>query len=196
MNDLGCDFYVFSGHKLYGPSGVGILYMKDKWFEELDPYQGGGSMIDKVEIDQTEYARGYEKFEAGTPPIVQVIGLGSSYDFLNNYDLKKIFNYEKELYNYTFEKLNTLDGITIYGQSDKKGAILAFNIKNIHTNDIAMVLDQHNIAIRTGHHCAQPLMKKLNTDFTARVSFGIYNDKNDVDCFIEAIKETKKFFGR
>ena len=120
--------------------------------------------------------------------------MGSSFDFLNTYDLKKIFDYEKELYEYTFEKLNSLDDIIIYGQSDKKGAILTFNIKNIHANDIAMILDQYNIAIRTGHHCAQPLMKKLNTDFTARVSFGIYNDKNDVDCFIEAIKETKKFF--
>ena len=194
INDLGCDFYVFSGHKLYGPSGVGVLYMKDKWFEELGPYQGGGSMIDKVEIEQTKYASGYEKYEAGTPPIVQVIGLGSSFDFLNNYDLKKVFDYEKELYEYTFEKLNSLDDIIIYGQSDKKGAILTFNLKNVHANDVAMILDQYNIAIRTGHHCAQPLMKKLKTDSTARVSFGIYNDKKDVDFFVEAIKETKKFF--
>ena len=194
IKDLDCDFYVFSGHKLYGPSGVGVLYMKDKWFEELGPYQGGGSMIDRVEIDQTKFAKGYEKYEAGTPPIVQVIGLGSSFDFLNTYDLKKIFDYEKELYEYTFEKLNSLDDIIIYGQSDKKGAILTFNIKNIHANDVAMILDQYNIAIRTGHHCAQPLMKKLQTDSTARVSFGIYNDKKDVDFFIEAIKETKKFF--
>ena len=194
IKDLDCDFYVFSGHKLYGPSGVGVLYMKDKWFEELGPYQGGGSMIDRVEIDQTKFAKGYEKYEAGTPPIVQVIGLGSSFDFLNTYDLKKIFDYEKELYEYTFEKLNSLDDIIIYGQSDKKGAILTFNIKNIHANDVAMILDQYNIAIRTGHHCAQPLMNKLQTDSTARVSFGIYNDKKDVDFFIEAIKETKKFF--
>ena len=192
--NLGCDFYVFSGHKIYGPSGVGVLYMKDKWFDTLGPYQGGGSMIEKVEIDQTTFAKGFQKFEAGTPPIVQVIGLGASLDFLNQYELKEIFNYEKELYDYAHEKLSFLNEITIYGQSNQKGAILTFNIKNIHPNDIAMILDQKNIAIRTGHHCAQPLMKKLNTNSTARVSFGIYNNEKDVDYFIDAIKETKNFF--
>ena len=194
VENLGCDFYVFSGHKIYGPSGVGVLYMKDKWFDKLDPYQGGGSMIEKVEIDQTTFAKGFQKFEAGTPPIVQVIGLGASLDFLNQYELKEIFNYEKELYDYAHEKLSFLNEITIYGQSNQKGAILTFNIKNIHPNDIAMILDQKNIAIRTGHHCAQPLMKKLNTNSTARVSFGIYNNEKDVDYFIDAIKETKNFF--
>ena len=192
--NLDCDFYVFSGHKLYGPTGVGVLYMKDKWFDVLDPYQGGGSMIDKVEIDNTTYASGFQKFEAGTPPIVQVIGLGASLDFLNQYDLEKIFNYEKELYEYAFEKLSLLNDVAIYGQAKNKGAILTFNINDIHANDIAMILDQHNVAIRTGHHCAQPLLKKLNLQSTARASFGIYNNKNDVDLFIEAINETKKFF--
>ena len=192
--NLDCDFYVFSGHKLYGPTGVGVLYMKDKWFDLLDPYQGGGSMIDKVEIDKTTYASGFQKFEAGTPPIVQVIGLGASLDFLNQYDLEKIFNYEKELYEYAFEKLSLLNDVAIYGQAKNKGAILTFNINDIHANDIAMILDQHNVAIRTGHHCAQPLLKKLNLQSTARASFGIYNNKNDVDLFIEAINETKKFF--
>ncbi len=151
-------------------------------------------MIEKVEIDQTTFAKGFQKFEAGTPPIVQVIGLGASLDFLNQYELKEIFNYEKELYDYAHEKLSFLNEITIYGQSNQKGAILTFNIKNIHPNDIAMILDQKNIAIRTGHHCAQPLMKKLNTNSTARVSFGIYNNEKDVDYFIDAIKETKNFF--
>ena len=192
--NLGCDFYVFSGHKIYGPSGVGVLYMKDKWFDTLGPYQGGGSMIEKVEIYQTTFAKGFQKFEAGTPPIVQVIGLGASLDFLNQYKLNEIFNYEKELYNYAYEKLNSLHNISIYGQSNQKGAILAFNIKDIHPNDAAMILDQKNIAIRTGHHCAQPLMKRLNINSTARVSFGIYNNEKDVDFFIEAIKETKNFF--
>ena len=194
VDNLGCDFYVFSGHKIYGPTGVGVLYMKDQWFDKLNPYQGGGSMIKKVEIDKTTYAKGFQKFEAGTPPIVQVIGLGASLDFINQFKLKEIFNYEKELYDYTYEKLNSLNDITIYGHSKEKGAILAFNINNIHPNDIAVILDQKNIAIRTGHHCAQPLMKRLNIDSTARASFGIYNNKSDVDCFIEAIKETKKFF--
>ena len=191
--NLDCDFYVFSGHKLYGPTGVGVLYMKDKWFDVLDPYQGGGSMIDKVEIDKTTYASGFQKFEAGTPPIVQVIGLGASLDFLNQYDLEKIFNYEKELYEYAFEKLSLLNDVAIYGQAKNKGAILTFNINDIHANDIAMILDQHNVAIRTGHHCAQPLLKKLNLQSTARASFGIYNNKNDVDAFIDSLKEAKKF---
>ena len=112
VDNLGCDFYVFSGHKIYGPTGVGVLYMKDQWFDKLNPYQGGGSMIKKVEIDKTTYAKGFQKFEAGTPPIVQVIGLGASLDFINQFKLKEIFNYEKELYDYTYEKLNSLNDIT------------------------------------------------------------------------------------
>ena len=193
MQELDCDFYVYSGHKLYGPSGVGVLYMKDQWLDKLGPYQGGGSMIDEVKIDKTVYAKGFQKFEAGTPPIVQVIGLGSSYDFINSFDLNKIYKYEKELYDYTLDKIRSINDVIIYGKSNKKGAILTFNIKNIHPNDIAIILDQKNIAIRTGHHCAQPLMKKLNITSSARASFGIYNEKKDVDVFIEGIKEAKKF---
>ena len=196
VTNLGCDFYVFSGHKLYGPTGIGVLYMKDKWFDKLGPYQGGGSMIDKVEINQTSYATGFQKYEAGTPPIVQVIGLGSSIDFLNEYDLDEIFVYEKELYNYAYEKIKSFNDVIIYGESKNKGGILTFNLKSIHANDIALFLDQHNVAIRTGHHCAQPLMKKLNVASTARVSFGIYNDKNDIDHFIESLNETKKILNK
>jgi len=193
VQNLGCDFYVFSGHKLYGPSGVGVLYMKQKWFDQLDPYQGGGSMIDKVDFKLTTYAKGYQKFEAGTPPIVPVVGLGTSIEFLNQYDLNEIFEYEKNLYEYMEDKIKSLNDIEIYGQSKNKGSILTFNIKNIHASDIALILDQHDIAIRTGHHCAQPLMKKLQVTSTARASFGIYNNKNDVDCFVESLKESKKF---
>ena len=194
LQNIGCDFYVFSGHKLYGPTGVGVLYMKDKWFEKLGPYQGGGSMIDKVEIYETKYARGFQKYEAGTPPIVQVIGLGASIDFLDQYNLEEVFTYEKDLHNYAEEKLKSLNYVTTYGHSEDKGAIITFNLDNIHASDIAMILDQDNIAIRTGHHCAQPLMKKLNVNATARLSFGIYNDKNDVDCFIDSLDKTYKFF--
>ena len=194
IKDLGCDFYVFSGHKLYGPSGVGVLYMKEKWFDQLGPYQGGGSMIDTVEIDHTSFAKGFQKYEAGTPPIVQVIGLGASFDFLNEYNLNEVFKYEKELYDYAIEKMRSLNNLYIYGQSPQKGAILTFNIKDIHPNDIAMILDQKKICIRTGHHCAQPLLKKLEISSSARASIGIYNDKSDVDFFIEAIKDAIKFF--
>ena len=194
VRDLDCDFYVYSGHKMYGPSGVGILYMKDQWFDQFDPYQGGGSMIDNVDFVKTTYAKGNQKFEAGTPPIVQVIGLGTSYDFISQFNLQKIFYYEKELYEYAVDKLRSFNNVHIIGHSKNKGAILSFNIDNMHPNDIGLILDQHNVAIRTGHHCAQPLLKKLNLNATARASFGIYNNKNDIDCFIEAIKETINFF--
>ena len=192
MDDLNCDFYVYSGHKLYGPTGVGVLYMKNKWFEKLEPYQGGGAMIDKVDIDSTTFASGFQKFEAGTPPIVQVIGLGSSFDFLNQYNLDDVFNHEKNLYNITYEKLKSINDLIVYGDLDEKGGILTFNISNINANDIALFLDQHGVAIRTGHHCAQPLMKKFNVNSTARISFGIYNDEKDIDHFIDSLSETRK----
>jgi len=194
VSNLDCDFYVYSGHKLYGPSGVGVLYMKSQWFELFNPYQGGGSMIENVDFAKTTFATGYHKFEAGTPPIAQVIGLGASYDFISRFKLKEVFDYEKDLYEYAVEKLKFLNDVKIIGHSNDKGAILSFTIDNIHPNDIGMILDQFNVAIRTGHHCAQPLLKKLNLNATARASFGIYNTKDDVDKFIDAIKETKKFF--
>ncbi len=194
VKELDCDFYVYSGHKLYGPTGVGVLYMKDKWFDLFDPYQGGGSMIDKVDIDKTTFAKGFQKFEAGTPPIVQVIGLGASYDFISNFDLRKVLSYEKDLYNYAVEKIRSFNDINIIGHSEDKGGILTFVFDKIHSNDVSMILDQHNVAIRSGHHCAQPLLDKFNINSTARASFGIYNDKKDVDSFIEALKDTKNFF--
>ena len=193
VSELNCDFYVFSGHKLYGPSGVGVLYMKDKWFDKFDPYQGGGSMIDKVEIDNTTFAKGFQKFEAGTPPIAQVIGLGTSIDFINSLDLDKVSKYENELHNYAIEELKSIDDISIYGKSINKGAIISFNLSDIHANDLAIILDQNNVAIRTGHHCAQPLMNYLNITSSARASFGVYNNKNDIDIFIDSLIKAKKF---
>ena len=193
VTDLDCDFYVFSGHKLYGPSGVGVLYMKERWFDDLDPYQGGGSMIDNVDIQQTNYAKGFQKFEAGTPPIAEVIGLNASIEFVTSLNLKKIFIHEKELHDYTLDKLKNINNLNVYGNGLNKGAIISFNISDIHANDLAMILDQKNVAIRTGHHCAQPLMKYLNITFSARASFGVYNNKNDVDLFIDSLVEAKKF---
>jgi len=193
VTDLDCDFYVFSGHKLYGPSGVGVLYMKERWFDDLDPYQGGGSMIDNVDIQQTTYAKGFQKFEAGTPPIAEVIGLNASIEFVTSLNLKKIFIHEKELHDYTLDKLKNINNLNVYGNGLNKGAIISFNISNIHANDLAMILDQKNVAIRTGHHCAQPLMKYLNITFSARASFGVYNNKNDVDLFVNSLVEAKKF---
>ena len=193
VTDLDCDFYVFSGHKLYGPSGVGVLYMKERWFDDLDPYQGGGSMIDNVDIQQTDYAKGFQKFEAGTPPIAEVIGLNASIEFVTSLNLKKIFIHEKELHDYTLDKLKNINNLNVYGNGLNKGAIISFNISDIHANDLAMILDQKNVAIRTGHHCAQPLMKYLNITFSARASFGVYNNKNDVDLFVNSLVEAKKF---
>jgi len=193
VTDLDCDFYVFSGHKLYGPSGIGVLYMKERWFDDLDPYQGGGSMIDNVDIHQTTYAKGFQKFEAGTPPIAEVIGLEASIEFVTSLNLKKIFMHEKELHDYALDKLKEINSLNVYGSGLIKGAIISFNISDIHANDLAMILDQKNVAIRTGHHCAQPLMKYLNIAFSARVSFGVYNNKNDVDLFVNSLVEAKKF---
>ena len=193
VTDLDCDFYVFSGHKLYGPSGIGVLYMKERWFDDLDPYQGGGSMIDNVDIHQTTYAKGFQKFEAGTPPIAEVIGLEASIEFVTSLNLKKIFMHEKELHDYTLDKLKNINNLNVYGNGLNKGAIISFNILDIHANDLAMILDQKNVAIRTGHHCAQPLMKYLNITFSARASFGVYNNKNDVDLFVNSLADAKKF---
>ena len=151
-------------------------------------------MIENVDFVKTTFATGFHRFEAGTPPIAQVIGLGASYDFISRFKLKEIFDYEKDLYEYAVEKMKLFNDVKIIGHSNDKGAILSFVIDNIHPNDIGMILDQFNVAIRTGHHCAQPLLKKLNINATARASFGIYNTKDDVDKFIDAIKETKKFF--
>ena len=190
---IDCDFYVFSAHKLYGPSGIGVLYMKEKWFEQFNPYQGGGSMIEDVDIQQTTYARGFQKFEAGTPPIAEAIGMGASIDFVTSLNLKNIFKYETELHDYTIDKLKSYKDIVIYGSSLLKGSIISFNILGVHANDLAMILDQKNIAIRTGHHCAQPLMKYLNIVSSARASFGIYNNKKDADVFVDSLIDAKKF---
>jgi len=191
--DLDCDFYVFSGHKLYGPSGLGVLYMKDRWFEDFNPYQGGGSMIEKVDIDKTIFAKGFDKFEAGTPPIAEVIGLGASIDYINSLGLNEIFEHEKKIYNNTLEKLHSLNDIEIYGNYKKSSAIISFNIPGLHASDLAMILDQRNVAIRTGHHCAQPLMKYLNITSSARLSIGIYNNISDSNLFVDSLLEAKKF---
>ncbi len=192
LKDIDPDFYVFSAHKMYGPSGLGILYMKDKWIESFTPYQGGGQMINNVDIDKSTYANGYEKFEAGTPPIAPVIGFSSSLNFISQVDPNIIYNHEMTLHDYAYEKLSGLNNIKIYGPSDNKGAIISFNIDGVHNSDLGAMLDKKNIAIRTGHHCCQPLMKHLNVTGTSRVSFGVYNTKEDVDYLVDSIKEIIK----
>tara|TARA_B100000700_G_C15037238_1_gene853406 strand:- start:804 stop:2006 length:1203 start_codon:yes stop_codon:yes gene_type:complete len=191
IKELDPDFYVFSAHKLYGPSGLGILYMKDKWLNDFSPYQGGGSMIDNVDMSETKFATGNQKFEAGTPPIAQVIGLAASLNFLKSLDMEKIFIYENNLTKYAIEKFQSMNDINLYSNIENSGSILSFNIEGLHHNDVALLLDKKNIAIRSGHHCAQPLMKRLNITGSARASFGIYNNKQDVDYLIESIKDIK-----
>ena len=186
------DFYVFSAHKLYGPSGLGILYMKSKWIDRLGPYQGGGSMIKNVEIDSSTYLSGSQKFEAGTPPIAEVIGLSSSLDFINEVGIDKIYEYEHELTHYAYNKMIKNNDIKIYGDFSNQTSIISFNIEGVHFNDLAMLLDKKNIAIRTGHHCAQPFMKLLKITGNARMSVGIYNTKDDIDYFVNSLNAVKK----
>ena len=192
LKNLDPDFYVFSAHKMYGPSGLGVLYMKDKWIDEFTPYQGGGQMIHDVDIDKSTYANGYEKFEAGTPPIAPVIGFSSSLNFMKEVDPNVIYDYEMKLHDYAYEKLSKFNNIKILGSNKNKGAIISFNIEGIHNSDLGAMLDKKNIAIRTGHHCCQPLMKHFNVTGTSRISFGVYNTKDDVDYLVNSIHEITK----
>ncbi len=191
LRELDPDFYVFSAHKLYGPSGLGILYMKDEWIDKLGPYQGGGSMIKKVETDSSTYLDGFQKFEAGTPPIAEVIGLSSSIDFINEVGIDNIYEFENNLTLYAYDQLKKNNDIIIYGNFKNQTSIISFNLDGVHFNDLAMLLDKKNIAIRTGHHCAQPFMKYFNIQGNARMSVGVYNTKDDIDYFIKSIDEVK-----
>ena len=196
LKEIDPDFYVFSAHKLYGPSGLGILYMKDKWIDRLSPYQGGGSMIKEVEIEKSSYLEGYGKFEAGTPPIAQVIGLNACIDFINEIGIENIYSHENKLTKYAYKKLKNLksNNIQIHCNPLNVNSILSFSLDGINANDIGILLNNKNIAIRTGHHCAQPLMKKLDITGSARLSFGIYNNYDDIDNFIESLEFVINFF--
>ena len=191
LRELDPDFYVFSAHKLYGPSGLGILYMKDEWIDKLGPYQGGGSMIKNVETDSSTYLDGFQKFEAGTPPIAEVIGLSSSLDFINEFGIENIYKFENNLTQYAYEQMKKNNDIKIYGDFKNQTSIISFNLVGVHFNDLAMLLDKKNIAIRTGHHCAQPFMKYFKISGNARMSIGVYNTKDDIDYFIKSIDEVK-----
>jgi len=194
VQELGCDFYVFSGHKIYGPSGVGVLYGKKIWLDKLPPYQGGGDMIESVSFEKTTFAEIPQKYEAGTPPIAQVIGLGVAINYITSIGLESIKSYEKFLYNYAYEKMLNIPNINIIGHSDSKGAIISFTMNNAHPSDIATILDQEGVAIRTGHHCTQPLMKRLGIAQTARASFGLYNTIEDIDQLLISLEKVNNFF--
>ncbi|WP_374401095.1 aminotransferase class V-fold PLP-dependent enzyme [Flavobacterium sp.] len=188
---LDCDFYVFSGHKVCGPTGVGILYGKEEWLRKLPPYQGGGEMIAEVTFEKTTYADLPHKFEAGTPNIEGGIVLGTAIDYMNAIGFENIAAYEQELLDYGTKRLQEIDGLTIYGTSENKASVISFNIDGIHPYDIGTIIDKLGIAVRTGHHCAQPIMSFFNIPGTIRASFAFYNTKEEIDIFVEAVKKAQ-----
>ena len=194
MQELDCDFYAFSGHKLYGPSGIGVLYGKENLLDELPPFLGGGGMINEVTFEKTTYASLPGKFEAGTPPLVEAYGLGVAIDYVEQIGMSNIEKYENELTLYADQKISELDFVKTYSESKHKTSIISFNLNDIHAHEVASFLDVEGIAVRAGHHCCQPLMKLLNVPATSRLSFGIYNDKSEVDIFVEALIKCKNFF--
>jgi cysteine desulfurase/selenocysteine lyase len=195
VRDLDCEFYAFSGHKLYGPSGVGVLYGKQGLLEAMPPYQGGGDMIRKVTFEETEYNTLPYKFEAGTPSIADVIGLGAAIDYLNTVGMENIAAYEAELLDYATEQAQLIKGLRIIGEAEHKGAILSFVLDRIHPHDIGTMLDSLGIAVRAGHHCTMPVMDFFRIPATARASFAMYNTKEEIDVLIQGIDSIIKVFG-
>ena len=194
MQELGCDFYAVSCHKMYGPNGLGILYGKKKWLDSFPPYQGGGGMINEVKKDKVTYAETPVKFEAGTGQTAEVVGFSESIDFINNIGIKNILEHENNIMEYGIEKLKKDNSINIIGDPKERGSVISFTINGIHPHDIATILDEDGVAIRAGHHCCQILHDKLGLAATARASLGIYNTKEDMDILCQAIKNCKKIF--
>ncbi|TWI60082.1 cysteine desulfurase [Halalkalibacter nanhaiisediminis] len=194
VQDLNCDFFAFSGHKMGGPTGIGVLYGKKELLDKMEPIEFGGEMIDFVGLQESTWKELPWKFEGGTPIIAGAIGLGAAIDFLNEIGLEEIEKYEHELAGYALERLSEIDGMTIYGPKHRAG-LVTFNIDDVHPHDVATVLDTEGIAVRAGHHCAQPLMKWLEVSATARASFYVYNTKEDVDALVAGLVKTKEYFG-
>lgn len=200
---LDCDFYAFSGHKMYGPTGIGVLYGKEEWLEKLPPYQGGGEMIDKVSWERTTFERLPFKFEAGTPDYIATHGLAAAIDYLDAVGLDQVEAHEQELTRYCMQQLQTIDGIKIYGPqlsppssllSPLRDAVVSFNVGQIHHLDLGTLLDRLGIAVRTGHHCAQPLMQRLGVSGTVRASFALYNTKEEIDALVAGIRRVSQMF--
>jgi cysteine desulfurase/selenocysteine lyase len=199
---MDCDFFAFSGHKMYGPTGIGVLYGKEEWLEKLPPYQGGGEMIDKVTWEKTTFERLPFKFEAGTPDYVATHGLATAIDYIESIGFEAIQQNEQELTRYCMEQLLTIEGMKIYGPnlmsgpdpSIKKDAVVSFNVGDIHHLDMGTLLDRLGIAVRTGHHCAQPLMDRLGISGTVRASFALYNTKEEVDALVAGIRRVSQMF--
>ncbi len=191
---LDCDFYVFSGHKLYGPTGIGVLYGKRKLLEAMPPYQGGGDMISSVTFEKTLYNKLPYKFEAGTPDVSGAIAFGAAIDYVSNIGLERIAAHEEKLLGYATQALSSISGLRLIGTAKAKAAVLSFVMENIHPHDIGTVLDQQGIAIRTGHHCAQPLMQRFGVEATARASFALYNTQEEVDALVAGIHKVQEVF--
>ena len=194
VQELDCDFYAFSGHKMCGPTGIGALYGRAKLLEKMQPYQGGGDMILSVSFEKTTYNVIPHKFEAGTPPIMAAIGLGAAIDYLNGIGVEKIEAYEQQLLNYATERISALKGVRIIGRAKHKAAVLSFEIDGVHPHDVGTILNEDGIAIRTGHHCAQPVMHFYGVPATARASFAFYNTKQEIDKLVDGIRKVQEMF--
>jgi len=195
MQDMGCDFFCFTGHKIYGPNGVGCLWAKAEILDMMPPYQGGGDMIETVSFDKgTTFKTGAAKFEAGTPAIAEVIALGVAIDYISNIGLSNIAAHEGKLLTYMMAQLNDIEGLTIYGTAPNKVGVMSFTADWAHTSDIAMILDQCNVAVRTGHHCCMPLMERFGIDGTVRASLGLYSNENDIDKLVSGLNKAKGMF--
>lgn len=194
MQDLDAEFFAFSGHKVYGPTGVGVLYGKEEWLNKLPPYQGGGEMIQSVSFEKTVFEQAPLKFEAGTPDYIGTTGLAKAIDYVTAIGMDNIAAYEHELTEYATRRLKEVDGLRIFGEAEHKGSVISFLVGNIHHLDMGTLLDRLGIAVRTGHHCAQPLMIRLGIEGTVRASFSFYNTKEEIDALVDGIKKVSKMF--
>lgn len=194
VQKLDCDFYAFSGHKLFGPTGIGVLYGKTKYLDKLPPYQGGGDMIRTVTFEETTFDDLPQKFEAGTPNIAGGIGLGAAIDYITQFNREELKNHEDNLLNYTTKKLREIEGVKIIGTAKEKASVISFVVDGIHPYDIGTIIDTHGVAIRTGHHCCQPVMNRFNLPATARASLAFYNTIEEIDIFINGLKKVIKMF--
>lgn len=194
VQDIDCDFFAFSGHKMYGPTGVGVLYGKEDWLDRMPPYQGGGEMIESVSFEKTVFEHLPFKFEAGTPDYVATHGLATAIDYISSIGIGNISRHEQELTKYCMERMQEIDGIRLFGTANDKDAVVSFLVGDIHHLDMGTLLDRLGIAVRTGHHCAQPLMIRLGIQGTVRASFAMYNTKEEIDVLVEGIKRVSKMF--
>jgi cysteine desulfurase/selenocysteine lyase len=195
MQALDCDFYAFSGHKMFGPTGIGVLYGKAQWLERMQPFKGGGDMILSVTFEKTTYNTIPHKFEAGTPPIAAAITLGAAADYMTAVGIERIHAHETGLLDYATDQVNRLPGVRIIGTAEKKAAVLSFIVDGVHPHDVGTLLNDEGVAIRTGHHCAQPVMKRFGVPATSRASFAFYNTHAEVDALVAGIRKVQKVFG-